>query len=344
VVKVFEYFSRTTGPKSEILNSVAKYAKVCGTDNKKMWLSHALRSVVNILSRQQTSKLRAPRKLFKPLQPLNKGSNAASPAVYQDSPELNVVRGLKSYLHLLELIHRELAPQLYLEIGVRNGTSLRLSRCTSIGIDPEPALPSSFPKGLAIYDKTSDAFFESDAPHVIPGKIDLAFIDGMHQFDYVLRDFINVERYSTSTSLVIVDDVFPNHPVQARRVRESRIWTGDVWKLLVCLRTFRTDLVLIPVNTSPAGSLLIAGLDPFNQQLTNQYGGIVRQFVTESDDIPDEKILKRYSALDPDDQLIIELLRLLRSCREKGSDEALFRERLAAFAQRLIAAVAAANS
>jgi Methyltransferase domain len=331
------------GPKGEILNSSQSMREPAGPTTKKSWLGDALQYLVSIFSKQQPSKFRGARKLFEPLAPLNKSSNAASPGTYQDKPELNAVSGVKSYLHLLELIHRELAPQLYLEIGVRNGTSLRLSRCASIGIDPEPALPSSFPEGLTICHKTSDAFFESDALRMIPGKIDLAFIDGMHQFEYVLRDFINVEGYSTPTSLVVVDDVFPNHPVQARRVRESRIWTGDVWKLLVCLRAFRTDLVLIPVNTSPAGSLLIAGLDPANQQLTEQYGAIVKQFVAENDDIPREEILKRHSAIDPDDHLIIELLRLLRSCREEGSDEALFRERLGALARRLIAAVPAAK-
>jgi hypothetical protein len=259
----------------------------------------------------------------------------------KDAPEFNVISGAKSYLDLLQLIHRELAPRLYLEVGVRNGASLRLSGCTSIGIDPEPEISRSLPKPTTIYRRTSDDFFELDAPRGITAKIDFAFIDGMHQFEYVLRDFINVERYSASTSLVVVDDIFPNHPVQAARVRESRVWTGDVWKLIVCLRLFRAELIVIPVNTSPTGSLLIARLDPASRELLDKYNSIVRRFVTESDDIPPEEILKRGTAIQPDDQRIVELLHLLRLSRDQSLDEHSIRERLGIFAERLIASNAA---
>jgi hypothetical protein len=259
----------------------------------------------------------------------------------KEAPEFNIVSGAKSYLELLQLIHRELAPRLYLEIGVRSGASLRLSGCASMGIDPEPEISRSLPKATTIYRRTSDDFFKLDAPHRITARIDFAFIDGMHQFEYVLRDFINVERYSASTSLVVVDDIFPNHPVQAARVRESRVWTGDVWKLIVCLRLFRPDLIVIPVNTSPTGTLLIAKLDPASRELLDQYNSIVRRFVTESDHIPPEEILKRSTAIQPDDHRIVELLRLLRLCRDQSLDQQSIQERLGIFAERLIGSNAA---
>ena len=44
---------------------------------------------------------------------------------------------------------------------------------------------------------TSDDFFAShDLAQVLGGRpVDLAYIDGMHQFEFALRDFMNLERY-----------------------------------------------------------------------------------------------------------------------------------------------------
>ena len=39
--------------------------------------------------------------------------------------------------------------------------------------------------------------------------------------------------------VILVDDIFPNHPVQARRDRSSRHWTGDVWKFVSVLKSAR---------------------------------------------------------------------------------------------------------
>jgi hypothetical protein len=260
-----------------------------------------------------------------------------STVIYDNDPVVNAVSGAMSYLDLLAMIHREFAPRLYLEIGVRNGASLRLSGCASIGIDPEPQLARPLSKAATLYHRTSDDFFALDAANAIRNKIDFAFIDGMHKFEYALRDFINIERYSASTSLVVIDDVLPNHPAQARRMRHSRVWTGDVWKLLVCLRIFRTDLILMPVNTSPTGSLLIAGLDPSKQELLEKYDSILRRFVTEPDETPPAEVLRRDTAIQPDDARLMELLHLLKSCREDFSGDQGLRERLAVFAKRLIA-------
>ena len=84
---------------------------------------------------------------------------------------------------------------------------------------------------------TSDDFFASPqcAAH-LRQPIDLAFIDGMHLVEFALRDFMQVERRASRAGMIVLDDIFPNHPLQARRVRESGVWTGDVWKILPCLR------------------------------------------------------------------------------------------------------------
>ena len=49
---------------------------------------------------------------------------------------------------------------------------------------------------------TSDDFFaRPDAAEVLGGvPLDLAFIDGMHQFEYALRDFMHLEHWATPES------------------------------------------------------------------------------------------------------------------------------------------------
>ena len=311
------------------------------TTEKSSWLTRPWKDLVGVFSKQRRPKwagnTATGRAAREPAVPGEKNPCVIPPVIYNSDPKLNVVSGAASYLDLLEIVHRELAPRLYLEIGVREGASLKLSGCKSIGIDPEPRLSHCLPDVVKIYQRTSDDFFALDAAHAIQGKIDLAFINGMHKFEYALRDFFNIEMYSASTSLVVIDDIFPNHPLQARRTKQSRVWTGDVWKLLTCLRIFRPDLILIPVNTSPAGSLLIAGLDPSNQELIDKYNPILRRFVTKNDNTPPVDFLRPHAAIQPNDRRIIELLHRLKLCRDQFPGEQVIRERLGVFAKSLSA-------
>jgi hypothetical protein len=99
--------------------------------------------------------------------------------------EEEATRGKAMYLHVLERLHRELSPVSYLEIGVRHGGSLALAHCPAIGIDPAPAIDRELPHATKVHVLTSDEFFADHADGVTP---DLSFIDGMHLFEYALRD------------------------------------------------------------------------------------------------------------------------------------------------------------
>jgi len=102
------------------------------------------------------------------------------------------------YLDFLARFHERLSPRTYLEIGVQQGRSLALSRCTSIGIDPSSVVTKQLHALSSLIASTSDEYFEGlardeSAPFgALP--IDFAFIDGMHHFEFALRDFIGVER------------------------------------------------------------------------------------------------------------------------------------------------------
>jgi hypothetical protein len=209
---------------------------------------------------------------------------------------------------------------LYLEIGVRRGRSLALARGPAIGVDPEPELAESLQDSTRLFLVASDDFFRDLAAQEMPTPPDLAFIDGMHLFEYALRDFMHVERLATPTTLVVIDDIFPSHPAQAERNRRTRVWTGDIWKLASCLAELRPDLLLIPLDTSPTGLLLVAGLDPDNRVLWNRYNPIVRRFSAEQ--APPASVLQRTGVLAADDPRIARVLAALRQCREAGANRA----------------------
>ena len=148
----------------------------------------------------------------------------------------------------------------------------------------------------------------------------------MHLFEFVLRDFMNVERHAHPATLVVVDDIFPCHPTQAARRRRSAAWTGDVWKLHAVLREWRPDLTLIALNAHTTGLLLIAGLDPDNSIMRDHYSAIVGRWVR---DLPvPVAALRREGALASDHAVVGALLDRLRQARDEGWDVARVREAL----------------
>jgi predicted O-methyltransferase YrrM len=167
----------------------------------------------------------------------------------------------------LQQLHDTLKPRGYLEIGVQYGTSLALAKCPSIGIDPAPMLQGHV-KDTVLQTMTSDHFFEtlpisSDGNlKYVTDNLDLAFIDGMHLFEYALRDFLNVERYSNPQTVVVFDDVLPRNQQEAARDQCPGDWTGDVWKVPRLLKLYRPDLAIHLVNTDPTGTAVVWNLNP----------------------------------------------------------------------------------
>lgn len=216
---------------------------------------------------------------------------------------------------LLSRFHVHLAPRLYLEIGVGGGFGLARALGRAIGVDPRPQLDLKVTLGekTHILPMSSDAFFRTAAAEYLVPPPDLVFIDGMHLFEFVLRDFMNVEKHAHPATLVVIDDIFPCHPSQATRRRRSTAWTGDVWKLHAVLREWRPDLTLIALNAHSTGLLLIAGLDPDNQVLWNDYETIVQRY--RDDQSPPSEVLDRYGAIPSDHAVCLTLLDILKQAR-----------------------------
>lgn len=168
----------------------------------------------------------------------------------------------------------------YLETGVYDGDSLRLAEHleVAIGVDPSPKVPpGSFSEApfRLVRQRSDDFFLDIFTAEEPDFGLDLAFVDGMHIFEYSLRDFIGCELLSAPGCEVLVHDVLPRRRAEAARHRFTRAWTGDVWRLPMVLRHFRPDLSVKLLEAAPTGLAAISQLDSRNHFLMDRYEEVV---------------------------------------------------------------------
>jgi len=258
----------------------------------------------------------------------------------------------------LRQLHAAARPRNYLEIGVNDGRSLSLSRVPSIAIDPGFRITTPLRCDLQLVKTTSDDFFAISDPiaHLRSGRnpfrnlrrgraafgryrgstsLDLAFIDGMHLFEFALRDFMNVERFADWTSLIVLDDMLPRNVDEAARDRHTEAWTGDVYKVMAVLREHRPDLILLPMDTEPTGVLLILGADPGNDVLHRRYDRLIAEWVTPDPQAVPPGVIERRGAVAPERFLASPILGSLIDGR--GRRRASGYERLRSHATDLLA-------
>ena len=136
---------------------------------------------------------------------------------------------------------------------------------------------------------TSDQFFQRFDPTVIFGQpIDMAFLDGLHLFECLLRDFINVEKHCRNNSIIILHDCIPTDEYVCRRdinnhkLKEhsahSDWWAGDVWKFVDILLNFRPDLRLVMFDAIPTGLIAVTNLDTSSTLLRDRYFSLVEAY------------------------------------------------------------------
>jgi Methyltransferase domain len=211
------------------------------------------------------------------------------PSTYDDAlRELHLAQASTAlpgpdYYTVLRWIHQILRPATYVEIGIRHGDSLRaaLPGTKCVGIDPEPALEGAVPPDTRVFAMTSDRFFESYNLADVLGaeNFSLAFIDGLHLFEQALLDFIHLERFANRQSIIMIHDSLPLDRTTSDRVRTTHFYSGDVWKLALCLKVRRKDLRLTTIRTGPTGLCLIARLDPHSDVLVRSFDELVAEYV-----------------------------------------------------------------
>ena len=117
-------------------------------------------------------------------------------------------------------------PNTYFEIGTHTGASLSMISCDAVCVDPNFLITSDVllkRKNTHFYQGTSDEFFEdrSLVHRMFPWGIDLAFLDGLHLFEALLRDFINTERLVNPRSIILLHDCLPFNERMAERKRRN---------------------------------------------------------------------------------------------------------------------------
>jgi len=224
---------------------------------------------------------------FIQLQSLDPAYGGAGDSIFVLAAEKEMPGG--DYYDWLQLFHQWLRPVRYVEIGLGHGRSLALAGpdTRAIGIDPYQGfwerLNYVCPHGPAtLFPLTSDDFFaQNDLRNVMErDTFDLGFIDGLHLFEQALKDFINLERYARKDSVILIHDCLPIAPIVAERERCTGFWTGDVWRIIPCLKSFRPDLKIMTIPTKPSGLGVVTNLDAASTVLSENYDDIVRYYLS----------------------------------------------------------------
>ncbi|MDP4283403.1 MAG: class I SAM-dependent methyltransferase [Bacteroidota bacterium] len=163
-------------------------------------------------------------------------------------------------VQLIQSLMKQKNLENYLEIGVFNGHAFfKIKSKFKIAIDPEFRFDLLRKVGKTIlnpynlynkyFQKTSDDFFKEDAPDLFSQKkIQISLIDGMHEYDFALRDAENTLNYLSNDGVIILHDCNPQTKVAAGTFEEWEsngnigTWNGDIWKTILHLRCFRDDI------------------------------------------------------------------------------------------------------
>ena len=165
------------------------------------------------------------------------------------------------------------ARRVYLEIGVCRGVAFRhITADEKIAVDPAfklsaraRRLADAKARATHYFETTSDAFFANETAFLEQHGIDVALIDGLHTYRQVVRDVENTLRYLRDDGVIFLHDCNPANASIAfpatsyadfraqHRWRDllwvSRpLWSGDVWKAIVHLRSTRHDLRITVLN------------------------------------------------------------------------------------------------
>ena len=187
------------------------------------------------------------------------------------------------YTEVLALLQAELRPRTYLEIGVASGKTIALAAATTqaVGVDPDPDIRVPLGSNVRIYRQTSDELLGGGNGRELFGAlpVDFAFIDGMHRFEFVLRDFAAAERLAHREATIALHDCYPLERRTAERVRTTVFWSGDCWRAVLALKKYRPDLAIDTIATAPTGLTLVRRLDPDSSVLAERMDRIVAEFL-----------------------------------------------------------------
>jgi hypothetical protein len=171
----------------------------------------------------------------------------------------------------------------YLEIGVEKGkVFLKIKVRKKIAVDPafkirrkqkiKACLSNATNLFNEYYEMTSDSFFEKHRNRLTRlNGLDIAFVDGLHTYGQTLKDVINCLEHLKPGGVIAVHDCNPATaasavPAESRERAanmnlgaQTKDWSGDVWKTIVCLRSTRNDLKICVLDCDHGVALITRG-------------------------------------------------------------------------------------
>lgn len=196
-----------------------------------------------------------------------------------------IADGLR-YTRFLKRLHENCLFDWYMEIGCRDGRSFAPVRSKTIAVDPffraEMNIINAKPV-LHVFQQKSDDFFETGFLARNKIKLSVSFLDGMHLIEFLLRDFINTEKSSDPSGVILMHDTAPRDAIMTMRdftalPSGNRAWTGDVWKIWPILQEYRPDLQLHMLDCKPTGLMMVTGLNPKSTTLSKNYDKILAKW------------------------------------------------------------------
>ena len=143
----------------------------------------------------------------------------------------------------LNFLADQLHAEKYLEIGVETGVTFHQINCPKkVAVDPFFRFDASSAgelnqHGSCDYHQiSSDEFFQKLDRNA--ESFDLVFIDGLHHYDQVMRDFAGSILFSHSKTVFLVDDVLPCDAFSALREQRQALelrhqysngYKGNAW-------------------------------------------------------------------------------------------------------------------
>jgi len=189
----------------------------------------------------------------------------------------------EDYFDWLDRLHAWLTPKTAIEIGIGEGRSLARIRppTIAIGVDPKPLVLVPLMAETHIFAETSDAFFARRAADAcLAGRpLDIGFIDGPRLYEQALRDFLHLEAYCGPRSAILIRNTLALDEATQSRARDTQFHTGDVWKIVLCLKHYRPDLDIFTIAAAWTGLTVVTGLDPASRVLAERYDEAVARFI-----------------------------------------------------------------
>ncbi len=160
----------------------------------------------------------------------------------------------------------------YLEIGVSQGESFMPVRARrKWGVDPGYSLSrrrlvklwlrvGAWGSWFRLFRMTSDDFFARHGRLLTRRGVDVALLDGLHTYAQTLRDMLSTLEHLTPDGVVVIHDCNPATELAATPAESYEAmlehgldgrhgnWNGDVWKVIVHLRSLRPDLETVVLD------------------------------------------------------------------------------------------------